>query len=187
MVDPPIIPRPPAPSPTNPSPIPHQSLPRLLFSAVVVVGSRSLDKAKSFIQETGLKHAQPVEGYDAVLDFPGIEAAYIPLPTSLHVEWVRKAAAKGLHIVLEKPIALTDEDTAAIVSAVRDAGVVLFDGTMWMHHPRTALMQAALEEAGGAQDVTSTAVFKGTEDFFKNDVRVKKDADALGCLGDCGW
>jgi predicted dehydrogenase len=154
---------------------------------VVVVGSRSKAKAETFIQEVGLKHAEAVEGYDAVLDFPGVEAAYIPLPTTLHVEWVRKAAAKGLHIVLEKPISITDEDTAAIVKAVRDAGVALFDGTMWSHHPRTALMRSALEEIGGAQDVSSTAVFKGTEDFFKNDVRVKKDADALGCLGDCGW
>jgi predicted dehydrogenase len=154
---------------------------------VVVVGSRSQDKAKAFIEQTGLKHAQPVKGYDAVLDFPGIQAAYIPLPTTLHVEWVRKAAAKGLHIVLEKPISLTDEDTAAIVKAVRDAGVALFDGTMWMHHPRTALMQSALEEVGGAFDVSSIATFKGNEDFLKNDVRVKKDADALGCLGDVGW
>jgi hypothetical protein len=29
----------------------------------------------------------------------------IPLPTSLHLEWVKKAAAKGKHILLEKPIA----------------------------------------------------------------------------------
>lgn len=155
--------------------------------AVVAVGSRSLDKAEAFIRETGLPDAKPVEGYDAVLDVPGLQAVYIPLPTKLHVEWVRKAAAKGLHIVLEKPIAVSQEDLDAMLAAVREAGVVLYDGTMWMHHPRTPRMEAAVAELGGAWDVTSAFTFKGTEDFFKSNVRIKTDADPLGALGDMGW
>lgn len=156
-------------------------------AAVVAVGSRSVDKARDFIQATQLQHAEAVEGYDAVLDFPGLQAVYIPLPTRLHVEWVRKAAGKGLHIVLEKPIALNDADTTAIVQAVTAAGVVFFDGTMWMHHPRTALLRSALGEMGGARNVSLAFTFQGSEEFFKSDVRVKRDADALGCLGDLGW
>lgn len=30
-------------------------------------------------------------------------------------------------------------------------------------------------------------VVAGNEDFMQNDVRVKKDLDGLGCLGDLGW
>lgn len=164
-----------------------ESQPPPPLAAVVVVGSRSVDKARDFIRETKLLHAQPVEGYDAVLDFPGLDAVYIPLPTRLHVEWVRKATGKGLHIVLEKPIALDDADTTAIVQAVTDAGVVFFDGTMWMHHPRTALLRSALAEVGGARSLWLQFTFQGSEEFFKSDVRVKREADALGCLGDLGW
>ena len=41
-----------------------------------------------------------------MIDDPNVEAVYIPLPGSLHVEWVAKAAAKGKHVMSEKPIAL---------------------------------------------------------------------------------
>ncbi|KAL6785471.1 hypothetical protein ACKKBF_B00385 [Auxenochlorella protothecoides x Auxenochlorella symbiontica] len=154
---------------------------------VVVVGSREASKAASFIERNKLVHASPVAGYDAVLDFPGVEAVYIPLPTALHVEWVQKAASKGLHIVLEKPIAIEDEHVDAIVKAAADANVVLFDGTMWMHHPRTAAMEAALQEIGPVWDVDSAFTFKGSADFLENNVRVKADGDPLGALGDVGW
>lgn len=48
--------------------------------------------------------------YEELLADPRIDVVYMPLPTSLHLEWVQKAAAKKKHVLLEKPPALTLEE-----------------------------------------------------------------------------
>ena len=76
-----------------------------LPAVVVAVGSRSFEKAQAFIQEVGATSAKAYSSYEAVLQDSKVHAVYVPLPTSLHLEWVKKVAAAGKHILLEKPIA----------------------------------------------------------------------------------
>jgi predicted dehydrogenase len=54
-----------------------------------------------------------------------IDALTIATPPRLHRSQVELAAARGIHVFLEKPIARTLDDADAIVAATRDAGVVL--------------------------------------------------------------
>ena len=83
-----------------------------LYAVVVAVGSRTLQKAKDFIQETNSDSAKPYGSYEEVLEDERVHGVYIPLPTSLHLEWVKKAADKRKHILLEKPIALVSDSRA---------------------------------------------------------------------------
>ena len=157
---------------------------------VVAIGSRDITKSQAMIDEWQLRDsATAYASYDEVLQDPRVDAVYIPLPTTLHVEWVKKAAVAKKHILLEKPIAVTKEDTDAIIEACKENNVQFMDGTMWMHHGRTTKMASEIESGalGQIREVVSTFSFAAPPDFIKNDIRFKKTGDPLGCLGDLGW
>ncbi len=80
---------------------------------VVAVGSRSQEKAREFAVRHDI--ARFYEGYDAVLEDPEVDAVYIPLPTSLHLEWVIKAARLGKHVMVEKPVALSGAELVTML------------------------------------------------------------------------
>lgn len=86
-----------------------------MISDVVAVGSRSKEKADSYIKEVeGAENAVGYGSYDEVLEDPKVQAVYIPLPTSMHLKWVQAAAAKGKHILLEKPIAMVSTSSSPV-------------------------------------------------------------------------
>lgn len=64
-------------------------------AALYAVASRSLEKAKAFASANGFPPSAKVYGsYEALLDDPDVDAVYVPLPTSLHRQWVVKAAGE---------------------------------------------------------------------------------------------
>ncbi|WP_439122591.1 Gfo/Idh/MocA family protein [Marivita sp.] len=83
--------------------------------------------------DTGL---QVVDSYDAVLADPDIDAVYIPLPNSLHVEWTRKALEAGKHVLTEKPIAMQADEINALIALRDQTGLVAAEAYMIVHHPQ---------------------------------------------------
>lgn len=59
---------------------------------------------------------------------PDVDAVYVATPHQFHAQQAVLAARHGKHLLIEKPLALTLEDCAAIVAAARDAGVHLVVG-----------------------------------------------------------
>ncbi|XP_074280351.1 putative oxidoreductase At4g09670 [Silene latifolia] len=155
------------------------------------IGSRSITKAQSFAQSNGYPPTTKLYGsYDAVLDDPEVDAVYIPLPTSLHIQWAVAAARKGKHVLLEKPAALNVSELDVIIAACDECGVQFMDGTMWMHHPRTLAMDHFLRDPhrfGPLKSIQVHFSFFADDNFLKNDIRVKPELDSLGALGDVGW
>jgi predicted dehydrogenase len=78
------------------------------------------------------------------------------VPHDLHLPVARVAAAAGVHLLMEKPIANTLEEADAIIEAVEDAGVTLMMG--FVHRFRTEVQAAQKLIAEGAIGQVSTAL-----------------------------
>ncbi|MCC2613337.1 Gfo/Idh/MocA family protein [Neorhizobium petrolearium] len=89
---------------------------------VTAFASRDLAKARALADRFGAPHA--FGSYEEMLASDVIDAIYIPLPTSQHVEWSIKAAEAGKHVLCEKPIALNASEIEALIDA-RDRNKVL--------------------------------------------------------------
>mmetsp|Transcript_13905 Transcript_13905/g.29348 ORF Transcript_13905/g.29348 Transcript_13905/m.29348 type:complete len:393 (-) Transcript_13905:39-1217(-) len=163
--------------------------------SVVAVASRSKEKGSDFVNEiftsTGKTAPAVVSGENAYLDLLAdstgslnLDAVYIPLPTKLHEKYVLEALSSGHHVLLEKPVAVSADSYRRMLNAASANGKFLQDGTMFVHHPRTKEFVNAIPNPNR---LSFNFTFNGDDDFFKNDVRIKKDGDFMGCIGDLGW
>jgi predicted dehydrogenase/aryl-alcohol dehydrogenase-like predicted oxidoreductase len=89
----------------------------------------------------GLAEAFPgariVEGYEALLRDPEIDAVYIAMPHPSHAQWAIRAAEAGKHVLCEKPMGLTAFEADAMIHAARKAGTFLGEAFMYRLHPQS--------------------------------------------------
>ena len=74
--------------------------------------------------------------YNALLNDPAIEAVYIPLPNHLHLEWSRKALQAGKHVLCEKPMTITADETSELIALRDKTGLHVQEAFMVYHHPQ---------------------------------------------------
>lgn len=98
-----------------------EALRRLGVDVVGVVGSTP-DRARSKAEAADLPAVyDSVESLAADSD---IDVVHVASPNHAHADQVRLLLSAGKHVVCEKPLALTSEDTADLLARARTAGVV---------------------------------------------------------------
>jgi phthalate 4,5-cis-dihydrodiol dehydrogenase len=68
------------------------------------------------------------ESIEALCENPAVEIVYVATPHQMHARHVCLAAAKGKHVLVEKPMAITLSECRTMVEATRTAGVHLVVG-----------------------------------------------------------
>lgn len=103
-----------------------QLLPALAESGdlAVAVGGRDPGRTEAWAREHGVQRA--VDGYQAVIDDPEVEAVYVPLPNPLHAEWAAAALDAGKAVLCEKPLTTNPTATRALLDVARTS-----DGLLW--------------------------------------------------------
>lgn len=102
---------------------------------LVAVASRAPEPAAAYAAQWGIPQA--FGDYDALLASGEVDAVYISLPNHLHAEWTVRALERGVHVLCEKPFALTTADVDRMAAAARANGRVLAEAFMYRHHPQT--------------------------------------------------
>ena len=94
-------------------------------SQVVALVSGNRDKARQLADFHGIESVVPYEEFDALAASGRIDAIYIATPNSSHATFALQAARHRLHILVEKPLATTLEQAAAMRAAASEAEVIL--------------------------------------------------------------
>jgi 1,5-anhydro-D-fructose reductase (1,5-anhydro-D-mannitol-forming) len=97
---------------------------RVPGSSVSACMRRDADRARDYARRHGIERWTT----DAaeVIDADDVDAVYVATPPSSHLDYVRRAAAAGKPVYVEKPMALDRAGAAAMVAACEAAGVPLF-------------------------------------------------------------
>jgi predicted dehydrogenase len=64
-----------------------------------------------------VEHTFSYDEYDACLE--QVDAVYLALPNSLHAEYTLRAARAGVHVLCEKPMAVTAQECRQMIAACR--------------------------------------------------------------------
>ncbi len=102
---------------------------------------------------TRILRAPAVDHVDDLLG-PGLDAVTIAAPTHLHHELALKCIARGIHVLVEKPIASNVEEGREIIAAARAAGVTLMVGHVERFNPAVQAIKQAIKD----EDILSIAI-----------------------------
>ena len=149
---------------------------------VVAVASRGGKKVRE-VREAA-PEAALFEDYESFLKEAEIEAVYVPLPNSMHVEWTLRALEAGKHVLCEKPFSLDVEGAEKAVEAAKSAGLALMEGFMYRFHPQMVRLAECLGD-GVIGEVRQAIAEFGHRIDDPEDVRIIGSLGG-GSLGDVG-
>ena len=139
---------------------------KLLRAAVIGVGSMGRNHARVYaemedvqliavadvdqaaaVRVANIYGVRAYADYRMMLEAEPLDLVTIAVPTRLHREVAEEAAAHGVHLFVEKPLAGSVEDAQAIIDAARSAGVKLGVGHIERFNP--AILQLKVELDAG--------------------------------------
>ncbi len=101
-------------------------------------------KAEALGRRYGIERIYHYDAYLAALDSRGFDAVYVAVPNWQHRAFAEPALLRGIHVLLEKPMATSEEDCRALIEAARRGGAKLMVGYRLHFEPATlAAMRVA--------------------------------------------
>ena len=141
---------------------------------VTAIASRDFAKARAMADRFSVPHA--FGSYEEMLASDLIDAVYIPLPTSQHIEWSIKAADAGKHVLCEKPISLQASQIEALIAARDRNKVVVSEAYMVTYSPVWRKVRSLLAEGA----IGRLRHVQGAFTYFNRDTGNMRNIPELG-------
>ena len=132
----------------------------------------------------GTKHQFHYEDYDELLDDDLVDAVYIAVPNHLHHEYTVRAAEAGLHVLCEKPLAVTSQECREMVEICEANDVYLM--TAYRLHFEAANMTAVQAARDGEFGDLRFFQASFSQDVTAGNVRLMPVEDGGGTVYDMG-
>jgi predicted dehydrogenase len=149
---------------------------------LLAVASRDQARADGYASEWEIPRAYG--SYEALLADPDVEAVYIPLPNTMHVEWSIRALEAGKHVLCEKPFTRHPEEVDDAFDVAEKAGRLLSEAFMYRHNPQTRRLVELVADGtiGELRLVRSTFSYSL---YDEDNIRLRTDVEG-GALMDVG-
>jgi glucose-fructose oxidoreductase len=105
------------------------------------------EKIKKLSKQYNVPNAWSYDEYDAALASGTFDAVYITLPNDMHKDFTMQAAKSGIHILCEKPMAVTSKDCSLMIEAAQKHSVKLMIAYR-LHFEKTNMTAVDLIDQG---------------------------------------
>jgi predicted dehydrogenase len=152
-------------------------------SKLVALVSDDPEKRRELGEQYGIEQAVDYDDYEDLLARGDVDAVYIALPNNMHHEFVIRSANAGVHVLCEKPLAVTSVECEQMIAACEQAGVMLMTAYR-LHFEKANLKAIEIAKSGQLGEVRLfTSTF--TMPVRPGNIRIKRELGG-GTLYDIG-
>ncbi|MBD2197426.1 MULTISPECIES: Gfo/Idh/MocA family protein [Calothrix] len=128
--------------------------------------------------------AYAYEDYDNCLRSGEIDVVYIALPNHLHCDYTVRAANAGVHVLCEKPMAVTEQECEQMIRAAQNNGVKLMIAYR-LHFDQANMQAVEIAQSGKIGDLRIfNSVF--SQNVAEGNVRLEAISNGGGTVYDMG-
>jgi predicted dehydrogenase len=132
----------------------------------------------------GIERLVDYGGYDDLLQSGEVDAVYVAVPNHLHADYTVRAARAGVHVLCEKPMAVTERECEQMIHACADHGVKLM--IAYRLHFEPANLEAIELTRAGALGELRFFESSFSQDVVEGDIRLAPLERGGGTVYDMG-
>ncbi|WP_042456811.1 Gfo/Idh/MocA family protein [Neobacillus dielmonensis] len=147
------------------------------------VGVAGRNKQNSLLAANRYGVKKAYEHYDELIRDPEVDVVYIALLNHLHKEWAIKAIEAGKHVLIEKPLGLSEGECQEVKAVLGNKPLKVMEAFAWRFHPAHLRVKEIIDSG----EIGEPVLFNGHFSFIpeSNSTRFNPDWGG-GSLYDVG-